>query len=514
MLRTLAFLLITASLLYGCAPPPVEETRYRIAVMRFQQETCTFCPGGDAPTEDWTRLGPLLKGEALLDSGPGMRGFVQQARDYGDMEIVPLTSPHRLFGGSSRSWSTKESFDTFIGQMLEELRQQMPVDGVYLALHGALAVRNIPKPEAEIARRFREVIGPEVPIAGTFDLHGNEDQEFLEAADFAFVTKRYPHYDMYRQGQRAARAIHMTLTGDYKVTSATRKPGIITPTVVQWTGAAPSSEIMERARRWEDREAGAFVSVFYGFPWSDVPDVGATIHVMTNNDQSLADHIADDMNEYFWQVREAFANEPLPGPTEAASIVSEAQKNGRTPVVVGDHSDRPGDATHIMQALQVSGVTRVVYAGISSPDVLERLKATEAAVGDPFDEEVGGITASGGNPVRIQGRIEYLGPWFGYDNTAAVAFGDGNLVMIVPAYTQVRYPEGIDVGPINHEDYEVFVVKSRVHFRRGFDETNYAKAIVVVEAPEPTIGSSFLDALPYENVELENYYPYGVPPER
>ena len=74
------------------------------------------------------------------------------------------------------------------------------MDAVYLALHGAMAVRDVPRPEAEVARRFREVVGPDVPIAGTFDLHGNEDGEFLEHADFAFVTKRFPHYDAYIQG--------------------------------------------------------------------------------------------------------------------------------------------------------------------------------------------------------------------------------------------------------------------------------------------------------------------------
>jgi len=60
----------------------------------------------------------------------------------------------------------------------------------------------------------------------------------------------------------------------------------------------------------------------------------------------------------------------------------------------------------------------------------------------------------------------------------------------------------------------VFVVKSRVHFRRGFDETGYAKTIIVVEAPEPFVGTTFLDALPYEHVDLEEHYPYGVPAHR
>jgi len=120
--------------------------------------------------------------------------------------------------------------------IIEDLRAAMPVDGVYLALHGALAVRNVRRPEAELARRVREVMGPGVPIAGSFDLHGNEDEEFLRWADFSFVTKRYPHYDTRIQGERSARLIISTARGEYTPTTVTRKPGIITPTVVQWTG--------------------------------------------------------------------------------------------------------------------------------------------------------------------------------------------------------------------------------------------------------------------------------------
>ena len=95
-----------------------------------------------------------------------------------------------------------------------------------------------------------------------------------------------------------------------------------------------------------------------------------------------------------------------------------------------------------------------------------------------------------------------------------VEFGEGNAVVIVPAYTQVTDPDSFrDVG-LDPADFDVFVVKSRVHFRRGFDETGFAQRIVVVEAPEPFVGTTFLDALEYENVDLSTLYPYGTPEGR
>ncbi len=496
----------------GCGGEPAAPLR--IAVAAYQHETCTFCPGGDTEVEDWLRVSDPISGEELLSSGGYVRGFTTRAREFGDVELVPLSSPVGVFGGSSRSWNTRETFEHFLDAMVAELEAGPPVDAVYLALHGAMAVREVPRPEAEIARRFREVVGPDVPIAGTFDLHGNEDAEFLEHADFAFVTKRYPHYDAFIQGERAARALRLAARGEYRSTTATRKPGVITATVLQWTGQSPSMDIMERARRWEAREDDAWVSVFYGYPWSDVPDVGATVHVMTNDDQELADRIADDMDDFIWRVRERFAVGGYPRPEEAAQIVADAVERGEVPVAVGDHSDRPGDATHILNAFEAAGVGKALYGAITSPATLEALAAADAGRGDPFDMEIGGFTPSGGSPRRITGTLEYFGAGFGYDAVAAVSFGDGNLVFITPAYTQVLYPERFRLGSIEPDDYEVFVVKSRVHFRRGFDETGYAPTIVVVEAPEPFVGTTFLDALPYENVDLSELYPFGTPAHR
>ena len=507
--------LLIVFVLNSCSPvEKVGSGAFKVAVATFSHETCTFCPGGDVTVEDWEQVSLPVGGEELLGGGGYIGGFVAMAEDYGDMELVGLTSPLGVFGGSSRSWNTEETFNHFLDLMLQDLESALPVDGVYLALHGAMAVRGVPRPEAEIARRFRELVGPDVPIAASFDLHGNEDAEFLEWADFAFTTKRYPHYDASLQGARAARALHMTLEGEYTPTTATRRPGIITATVLQWTGATPSMDIMERARRWEAREDNAFVSVFYGYPWSDVPDVGATIHVMTDNDQELADRIADDMNDFFWRVREDFALGRYPQPDEAARIVGQAVSAGATPVAVGDHSDRPGDATHILQSFEAAGIGRVLYGTITDPEVLEILERDGAQAGDPFDMEIGGFTPSGGSPAQIQGTLSYFDEAFSFDKVAVVEFGDGNAVIITPTYAQITEPERFRFLPMGLEGFDVIVVKSRVHFRRGFDEAGFAQTIVVVEAPGPFVGTTFLDALPYEHVDLSVLYPYGSPPDR
>ena len=515
MIRYSGVLLAALFMILGCIEEQEvqkENEPLRFAVMTFAHETCTFCPGGDTGIADWIKPRPPLVGDEVFSGGPYMRGFVAAAREYQNVELVGLESPVGVFGGSSRSWNTEESFNHFVGRMLNDLREAMPVDGVYLALHGAMATRNIPRPEAEIARRFREVVGPAVPIVGSFDLHGNEDEQFLRWADMAFVTKRYPHYDAGHQGARSARSLVRMARGTYKATTATRRPGVITPTVVQWTGHSPSMDIMERARRWEAREPDVFVSVFYGFPWSDVPDVGATIHVMSNDDQALADHIADDMSEFIWRVREDFVGGKFPQPDEAVAQARIARVAGEVPIVLADYSDRSGDSTFILREIVEQNLGGVLVATLRDENALNALADKDAKAGDPFSMDVGGFMGpASGTPLRIDGTISYIGEGVGFDRVAVVEFGDNNALIITPTLRQVTVTGILKFGPVDPDDYDVVVVKSRVHFRRGFDETGYAKSIVVVDAPGPFIGTVHLDALPYENVELSDYYPWDTP---
>ena len=488
-----------------------QDVRYKVAVFEYMQETCTFCPGGDTTIADRTHRVPYVSGEDLVKRTAGfVGGFMHTAAQFDAMKVVGLNSPDDVFGGSSRSWESKQSFEHFMKIIIDDLEAQMPVQGVYLSLHGAMAVRDVPRPEAEIARRVREVVGPNVPIVGSFDLHGNEDEQFLKWADAAFVTKRYPHYDAFLQGSRSAMFLYRSMTGLYKSTTATRKPPVITATVLQWTGQAPSMMIMERARRWEAREKDAFVSVFYGFPWSDVPDVGATVHVMTNNDPELADTIADDMAEFIWRVREEFADGSFPLPDEAVDRTVDAIREGAVPVVLGDYSDRPGDATWILKELIARGVGNVMYAALRDEKALAALKSSGANAGDAFDMEVGGYTGDqAGSPVRVTGKVRYFGEGWGYDDMAIIEFGESNLLFIVPTYTQIRTLEPLRIAGIEPDDYDVFVVKSRVHFRRGFDETGYAKTIIVVDAPGSWFGTTRLDALDYKHAPIDRLYPFG-----
>jgi hypothetical protein len=134
----------------------------RIAVLHFAHETVTFLKH-DTTLDDFIYPGSPAKGEALLahDARSYMGGFVKVAREFDGVELVGIDSPLWPKTGTGSGWITQEAYETFVGKMIAEIAATGKFDGVYLCLHGAMGVRGVPRPEAELARRVRLVVGPE-----------------------------------------------------------------------------------------------------------------------------------------------------------------------------------------------------------------------------------------------------------------------------------------------------------------------------------------------------------------
>ena len=166
-------------------------------------------------------------------------------------------------------------------------------------------------------------------------------------------------------------------------------------------------DLVQRALVWEARQPDAYVNVFFGFPFADVPDLGMTIQALTNGDEALARRIADDMAASAWRRREA-----LLGSTTVHTIADgvarakQAVERGETPVVLADHSDRSGYGTWLLREIVAQGLARTLVMTITDKPTTEALKSAGAKPGDPFDAAVGGrFDPSAGEPVRIQGTV-------------------------------------------------------------------------------------------------------------
>ena len=491
----------------------------RIAVINFMHETVTFLPY-DTEMDDFIYEGSPARGEALLSSSPKgyIGGFVKVAREHANVELVGIESPLFPKRGTATGWIDKSTYDHFVNKMIAELKAQGPFDGAYLAVHGAMGVRGVAKPEAELARRVREAIGPKAFIVGTFDPHGNEDEDFLRYADLAFCIKYYPHYDGYLQGERAARTLIRSIRGEYKPTTATRKPPILTPSVLQWTGQSPWMDLVQRALVWEAREPDVYVNFYYGFAFMDSEEAGMTFQVMTNGNPELANLIADDMAQTAWRMREElFYGTKVHSMKDGVSLAKEAMAKGEYPIVLADHSDRSGAATWLLEQVIEQGLSDTLIGTVADADLIDKLRNKGVKVGDKFDYMVGGrLDESAGDPVHVVGTVKTVSGGISRFSGAAasqlwvsVEFGDNNRLIISPYLHQNIEPEAfMDIG-INPDDFKAIAIKSRVHFRRGYDDNGYAPTILLVEPDQPFLGTIRLEGLNYQHMDLQKFYPFG-----
>ncbi len=277
-----------------------------------------------------------------------------------------------------------------------------------------------------------------------------------------------------------------------------------------WTGAAPWMDLSQRALTWEARETDVYVNVFFGFPFADVPDIGITVQVLTNDNPKLAEAIARDIADLAWRKREALlTSTKIYSIAEGVALAKQAIAEGETPVVLADHSDRSGSATFLLKEIIAQDLSQVIVATIADARVTAKLKADGAKAGDAFDMEIGGLVdESAGDPVRIKGTILNAVEGFGMF-WVVVKFGRDNVLILSTYLVQIMEPFGLRALGLDLDAFKAFAIKSRVHFRKGFDDNGFAKTILLVEPDQPFLGTVHLDALPYRNVDLKTFYPYG-----
>ncbi len=490
----------------------------RIAIAEFSHETCTFCP--DRTTI--STLEPHVKrGQEVMDSQRGIptyvNGFMKGLSVAPDVELVPIISVG-MAPGPYTSWFDTECFDKYTAEIqsgLKEASQKGELNGVLLALHGAMAVTGVPKPEAEIVRRVREVVGA-IPIMVTLDLHANEDHELTDASDAVFVLKTYPHVDSEQTGMIAARCMLDTIRGNVSPTQALHKPGFMSASIYQASDYHPMKDIYEKCREWEKHEGVICVSAAPGFAYADVPDVGMSVIAVTDDDLLLAEKIAKDVSDFAWTLRESFSR-PLPRPKEGVAEVIKMVASGQSPVVVCDGADRTGDSTHILRELLEQGATDFAIPGIADPEAADELERSHK-VGDRVTIAIGGWAGEySGDPVEVTGVVEYVGrPEYVLVGpmgkgrkvkdglTVRLNLGENRHVVVSERMRGANDSAGLTSVGIDVGTLDIIVLKDRVHHRAFWDtvtEFDYP-----IDAPG--IGPADLRTLTYHNIP-KDIYPVG-----
>ncbi len=452
--------------------------------------------------------GSLRRGHEILaewaESQHEVGGFLAGAARFG-FQIHPTLVAVATPAGPV----VDEALDHLTAELMERLQAVPRLEGLLLALHGAMVTQRFPHADAEILRRAREVLPEPFPIVVTNDFHANIAPELVERSTALVTYQTCPHVDQRARGIKAAELMRGILSGDARPAQALAKPPMVIPMPFHNTSREPLAPIVEESRRLE-REPGILAaSVAGGYPYAEGPWRGPSVVVVTNGDAGRARAQADRLAELLWAARVRMHRE-LP---EAAAAVRAAMSSLRPPVVLVDMGDNigggsAGDGTFLLGELllQRAGGWVVVLA---DPEAVEA--AVRAGVGGDFCQRVGGKRDRlHGDPVEITGRVRLIydgrfvetqvrhgGQRFHNQGLTAVVEASGgtpespNLLVLTTRRQPPFSLEQLVSGGVHPERQKILVVKAAVAFRAAY-EPIAGEIIEVDTAGATSVGQAFL----------------------
>ena len=200
------------------------------------------------------------------------------------------------------------------------------------------------------SRRCGISLAPIAPLIVTQDLHGNHSQYRVDQADAIIGFDTYPHIDMAERGLEAADLMVAMLRGEIRPVMALRQLPLFWNVICQVTDELPMKELIHRVHDMESRDGILSVTVATGFPWADVPDMGASVIVVADKDAALARSAADELGDWIWENRRRWSCAPV----SVLEAIRRGESGGRFPIVLADHADNtgggsPGDSTEILR---------------------------------------------------------------------------------------------------------------------------------------------------------------------
>jgi len=468
----------------------------RIAIGGFQHKTNTFAPSKAdyAAFEAGGGWPGVQYGESIFSAVEGANipaaGAIEALRAQG----------HSLVGtawaaASPSAHVTADAFERITTELVSRLRQALPVDGVYLDLHGAMVVETYDDGEGEILRRVREAVGERVPVVASLDLHANVTRAMVEHADALVAYRTYPHVDMAETGARAARVLDQMLRAGKRPQGRFHQLDYLTGIPSQCSFIEPCKGIYEELNRLE-ATSGAVLSFTPGFPMADFADCGMSVFGYGSVDavERLRGAVADAEKDFAMELHEA------PDAVRRARDLGEPG----APVVLADTQDNPGaggngDTTGLLKALIHQDAQDAVLGMLIDPASAQR--AHEAGQGSTVVFSMGGLSRIPGDaPLKGEFTVERLGD--GRFTCTGPMFKGFRMTLGPMALLRSRAAPGVRVVLASRKcqaaDQEMFrhlgvqprqsrivALKSSVHFRADFEPI--AKEVLVVKSPGPAL---------------------------
>lgn len=458
----------------------------RIAIAGLLHESNTFA----SQTTDAAQF-RVHTGEDLLqyyaDTHHEIAGFISGAAEQ-DFEPVPLLAAEATPSGTV----TAEAYEELAGVIVEQLRSTPSIDGVLLALHGAMVSERYPQADAESVRRVREVVGGGCPVVVTHDYHANVPPEVVDLADALVVYQTNPHVDQRERGLRAADIVARTVRGEVKPVSALAKPELLLNIYFHNTSRWPMAPLLAAARELEEEPGILSCSVVAGYQYADVPAMGPSIVVVADGDQERADREAERLGARMWSMREELTVH-LPGPAEA---VRQAMAAPAFPVTLLDFGDNigggsAGDSSFLLEQLLAQQANGWVVT-LWDPEAAR--VCASAGICGPVVLDVGGKTDSMHGPtLTLQGVVRTLhdgtyqeterrhggGRYFDQGLTAVVGVGrespeKGGLLVLNSQRSSPNSIHQITCCGIQPQQQKILVAKGAVAPRAAYEPVSAA----------------------------------------
>ena len=451
----------------------------KIASGGVQHETNTF---SDTPTTlaDFQRdsgCGPDFSGGEILeqrftDTGTIHGGYLAGAAEAG-VELIPLLSARAQPAGRVE----QTAYDQMLNLFLERLAAVLPVDGVALDLHGAMATEEHDDAEGHFIAAVRQLIGAEIPLVVTLDLHANISPQMAAEADVIIGFDTYPHVDMRERGIEAIQLLVRMVKQQVRPCQAYRQLPLMTMPPMQCTLREPMQSLIQEVFELEAEPGILTATVSMGFPFADIRDAGVSVLVTSDSDQGLADQKADALAARLWELRDQLQ----PQLTSIEAAMQYANEHPEGLVIFADGSDNPGggapcDGTVALRAMIEADFQDGVVGVLHDPETASAAHA--AGVGAEIDVVIGGKTDDQhGASVVTRARVQTLSDGKYVHHGAmmrglAGEFGPmavlqvGGVEVVVSTYRrQLLDRDMLRIVGIDPQTRRLLVVKSAVHFR-------------------------------------------------
>jgi microcystin degradation protein MlrC len=343
----------------------------RVGVIAIQYEANSFLKGTaglDVFEQTWLYRGESARA-AVQDSFHEVGGFYH-GLDAEKIEAVPLlvanAVPGPVVAASARA--------QLLEMMQQELRRALPLDGILAAPHGAAVAEDEPDMDGQWLGLLRETVGPNVPIVTTLDLHANLSQRMADACDAMISYRTNPHLDQRERGIEAARLIARTLRGEVRPVQAAAMPPIAINIERQLTRDEPCRSWYGVVEAIRQSPGVLSASVNLGFPYGDVPEMGASAIVVTDGQPQLARKYADVISSYLVNHRADFVGELI-----SIEAALDRVRNAAKPVGLLDMGDNVGggsaaDGTVLAHALEQRGDLKG-FVALCDPEAAARAQA-------------------------------------------------------------------------------------------------------------------------------------------